>query len=280
MSPTPHLRRKPTWALAGLVILIAGAGASSAEAQSIWLDRTKPWNVMLQIDKPFFEGVDETFATSVTYLDGRYAFASGAAVVGELGLSHFGATSSFTGTSSSETGFGNPYLGLELGKPRQAGVWGELGLRIPLASDEFLPLVAGLFDDTERWETWPNDVLSVRGSVHYRTNPRNTVWVDLRVAPILWVGVGDLDGTEFFATYGISGQYSQRIVRVGAGLSGRISLSADDLDLGESTVHQLDLNANFLAGHWRPGVLVRLPLDADLTDTLDAVVGLTLEVVP
>ena len=48
--------------------------------------------------------------------------------------------------------------------------------------------------------------------------------------------------------------------------------------VGERTFQQLGLGAQVTLGSVQPGITFRVPLDKDLSDTLDFVVGLTLSV--
>jgi hypothetical protein len=62
------------------------------------------------------------------------------------------------------------------------------------------------------------------------------------------------------------------------GFTGRANLSAEDADYGERSVHQLGFAASAGLGNVRPGVHIRLPLDDDLKDALDFVIGFSLGV--
>jgi hypothetical protein len=49
--------------------------------------------------------------------------------------------------------------------------------------------------------------------------------------------------------------------------------------IGNNQVHELGLGGSMTFGRFRPGVIVRLPLDDDLSQALNYSVGVRLEVV-
>lgn len=53
-------------------------------------------------------------------------------------------------------------------------------------------------------------------------------------------------------------------------------MTEEDADFDERSIHQLGFNASAQFGKLRPGLHLRLPLDDDLQESLDAVLGLNL----
>jgi hypothetical protein len=104
----------------------------------------------------------------------------------------------------------------------------------------------------------------------------------VRFVPSVWIKSGDafLDESEFFFGYGGTVRYEGDEVRMGGGLTGRWNVTSEGGDFGGNSVHQLDLEADFLRGSVRPGVQLKLPLDNDLTRVVDTVWGLSLTILP
>ena len=63
-------------------------------------------------------------------------------------------------------------------------------------------------------------------------------------------------------------------MRVTASFSGRIIATAEEADLGEKTFHQLGFEAAYLGPKVEPYLMVRLPLDDGLSESLDLTAGI------
>ena len=263
-------------ALVALAVL--GGLAPPAFAQSIWLDRTNPKTIHLELAKPMFGGgVDEGFFTFAGFLTARFQTSEGLAVVGELPM----ATLSSDDGGESSTMIGNPYLGIETVPDGGHGGRFEFGVRPPLASEDEFAVFAGIAADANRWEAFFPNAVFVRAAGHWRSEVRDGhPGVDLGVAPVLWIPEEDGD-TELFATYSAQVLLQAAEARGGVGLSGRWFVTADDATLGEATTHQFEAAFDFLHGDVRPGFVLRVPLDDDgiFFGTADAVFGVTVNFV-
>lgn len=265
-----------------LTAALAAILATPAAAQSIWLDREHRPSVLTEIDFPNFDGADSHFPTWVWFAATRLSIGETVSFVGELPYAHgkFGDAP----FEVSEGSIGNPYLGVEIA-PHPTGVRFELGARLPVASDtKEIPFIVGYFTDVEREEAFVPDQIPVRVGIHYHHAPEadSHVAYDLRFVPSAWIKTSDdfLSESELFFGYGGMVRYEGEYARVGGGLTGRWNVTNDGASFGEASVHQLDLAADFLRGSVRPGVQVRLPLDDDLTNVLDSVIGVTVTILP
>jgi hypothetical protein len=266
--------------VARLAAVLAVAGVvlpSVARAQSLWLDRLRPNAVQLEILKPEFSGDDDlTFFSTAWYLSGRAEFSPALHGVVELPFA--------TASLADDPGFagdgaivGNPYLGVEFGSST-SGVLGEFGVRPPLATSKFVTSIVALFADTERWSAWIDEAGVVRAGFRMRTKPDDTgLWFEGRIAPELWIGS---DASEVWATYGATLRLDRPAVRMGLGVSGRISFEALSEEFGAATYHQFELAGDFGKGRVRPGVSLRMPFDNDLGEVVDAVYGVGVTVLP
>jgi hypothetical protein len=86
------------------------------------------------------------------------------------------------------------------------------------------------------------------------------------------------DATELFIGYSAQLGYESEMVSIMGGFTGRANLTEEDADYGERSVHQLGFMASVGLGNVRPGIHLRLPLDEDLKDTFDFVLGFHLGV--
>ena len=274
MRPTrPSTRAVPA---ALLTFAALGMLAPSAHAQSIWLDRTNPKTIHLELAKPMFGGgVDEGFFTFAGFLTARLPASEGLDIVGELPM----ATLSSDDNGESSTMIGNPYLGIETVPAGGHGGRFEFGVRPPLASEDEFAVFAGLAADANRWEAFFPNAIYVRAAGHWRSDVRDGhPGVDLGVAPVVWIPEEDGD-TELFTTYSAQVLLQAADARGGVGLSGRWFVTADDASFGEASTHQFEAAFDFLRGDVRPGFVLRVPLDEDGFFTADAVVGLTVNFV-
>jgi hypothetical protein len=244
--------------------------AGELEAQSLWLERQPNRALYLEILKPSFDDTDLTFLSATFFLSGRYAFNEKLALFGELpfangGIENFG-DSDFT--------VGNLYAGLEYGR-LESGVFGEFGVRVPLASEDNFGTLIGLFSDwVDRFEAFTPDVFSIIAAFNYRYRSGKGFGTRVRVAPILDIPTENGGDPELFALYSLTAWYESDIIGAGGGFSGRAILTEDG-SVGERSLHQLGLFANLKFGRWHPGAQLRLPLDDDLTEFINLVFSLS-----
>jgi hypothetical protein len=271
--------RPSTRAVPAALLTFAALGmlAPSAHAQSIWLDRTVPRSIHLELAKPMLETDADGFLTFNTYLSTRLPLGRSLSFVGELPVAMLEIESSFFEDETS-TAFGNPYVGIESHVNGESGGWFEFGVRVPLASEEEEAVVTGIIADVDRWEAFFPNAVFVRGAAHWRLHPRpGGVGADFRFAPILWIPEEEGE-TEMFATYGAQVLFQATNARGGAGITGRWFVT-DDGD-GDATAHQFEAAFDFLSGDVRPGLTLRVPLDDELLifASPDATIGLTVNI--
>ncbi len=261
---------------------VVGLGAilavfpSQMAAQSIWTSPSESSSFSVEWLKPEFSNAEDmSFFSSALFLSGRVWVHNNVRVVGDLPFANVDFKD-----GEADLGVGNPYLGVEVGAPNSP-LWGEVGVRAPLASEDNSALGVGFWADYDRCEAFMPDVLSIVGLGHYQYQHRSGLSARFRAGPLFQVdtnkdAIGDR--TEAYAVYSAHGWYDIEKARFGAGLTGRMLVTEADLNLGERTVHQLGL---FLIGKFggvEPGLHLRMPLDQDLNDILDFVVGLNVTV--
>ena len=251
--------------------------ATVAAQQSIWTSSYGPNNFTVEWLRPeFSDEADASFLTSVTYLSGRAMVAKNLRLVGEIPLVYFDSED-----DDAELNVGNPYLGLEAGNLDT--VWGEVGVRVPVvANDDFTTFFLGFLTDFDRLEAFVPEVLSVVALGNYQWQHRSGFSARLRAGPVLWIDTSDEefdeDNTELFMLYSLQGWYDTQRVRLGAGFTGRLIATEDDLDFNERTWHHVGLAIIGKFDGVQPGLHFKVPLDDELDEALDFVFGLSLNV--
>lgn len=258
----------------------------SLPAQSIWVDRSHNKTIALEILKPNLAGDfydNTTFPTSVMFFSLHLPISNRLNVVGEFPLAHAGVDygSDFSQFNESETGIGNPYVGLEI-LNENSSFFTEIGVRAPLTPESNLGTTVGWFADfIDRSEAFWPDVLSVIAAQNYRYHAPSGFTMRLRGGPSFWIytGAEDTDEkVELFLLYSAQAGYESHNVRLMGGLSGRMIVTESDLNIGDRTLHQFGASASVDLGRVRPGVQFRLPLDEDFGDFLDSVFGVSLAI--
>lgn len=248
----------------------------SASAQSIWTSQISESSVGVEWLRPSMSGGGETtFFTSSLFLSGRVGVSSQLQVVGDLPISHFGLDADFV--EASETAVGNPYVGIAWAALGGPTTW-EVGMRLPLASSDNLGLFTGFIADVDRMEAFTADVFSllVHGNYWYRN--ASGFGMRLRGGPSVQVYTGGedfADDAELLLNYSAQGLYEAGTrVQISAGATGRMIVSEKDINLAERSFHQLGAGVVSNFGRFHPGIHLRIPIDTELNDIYDFVVGI------
>ena len=259
-------------ALSALLIL-------PAAAQPTRTSQGREAGITIEVLRPSFDtfGSTDVSLTSVAvFFSGRYPLSDQVDLVAELPVSRLDVD--FEGEGNSGTGLGNPYAGLEAGS-REGTTYAEVGVRLPLASQENVGLITGLLSDIDRLEAFLADVLTISGAVNYvYRQDRPGLGIRFRAGPDVWVFTKDDfdDDLELFVRYGAQAWYDAGQVRLGGGLSGRLIATEDNISFNNRTAHQAILSVTGDVGGVRPGFHLRLPFDYGEDEGPDYVLGLSL----
>ncbi|UCG51420.1 MAG: hypothetical protein JSW58_14730, partial [Candidatus Latescibacterota bacterium] len=227
--------------------------------------------------KPNFEGdANRTFFTSANFLSCRFRFQK-VAIVGEIPFAHYGVDNG--SSDSGDNALGNPYVGVELWS--REDVFFELGGRLPVAPDDDeeggAAAMVGLFTDfVDRLEAFASDAVPIVAAFNYLYKGQSGLGFRLRGGTSFQIATGEREETEWFVLYGTQIGYWGPVVNFSGGLSGRLWVTEDAGSFGEQTWHQVVLALGFAPGVVQPSVNIRFPLDEDLSDILDWVVGINL----
>jgi hypothetical protein len=271
-------------ALIGMLFIIS----TVLPAQSIWLDRSAKKSVALEFLKPNFDedmGIKSAYALFASL---RLPISPSVSLAVELPISHtiykeydynwdaYYYTDFIRIHEESETAIGNPYIGFEI--PNGKDVFWEMGLRLPMASKEkYYAEAVGIFSDLDRAEAFGSKVLPFHLSFNYCHRQASGFAIRLRGGPDLWINTDSEPGsdkTELYLHYSAQLGYENAQFCFLAGITGKWWVTGEDMDFGERTFHQLGFEAGLKFGRIHPGIHLRLPLDEDLSDILDSVIGL------
>jgi len=218
--------------------------------------------------------------SSVYEIYTRFPVTDKLSVVASLPVSHFESTGSVAGDIS-ETSVGNPFLGVRFGNPSR-GLNIEGGTRLPISSTEGDGLLTGLLVENYSLGRFLPETTTITGVVRYSQTWESGFLVRAGVGPdILLQNEGD---TELTLTYFGQIIFSPGPLSLGAGFSGVTNTTAEDLSFGDRSLPDRSLPdvgilASLQIGSLRPGANFRIPLDGDVNDFLDYIVGLNLGVV-
>jgi len=253
-------------------------GLNTSRAQPLWFDRNYDSGLLLEILKPEFEEEDDlTFLTSAWFLSGRFRSSEHLCWTFDIPYTHYGFNSDWA--DEKDDALGNPYLGVEIGGSTSP-YFGEIGFRLPLAPETYDPaIVAGQFaDHIDRAEAFVQDVLPIQALINHHSKNTSGLTTRIRGGVINWIAIGERDESELFLLYSAHTGYGSSKGSIIAGFSGRYLLSENDLDFDEATLHRFSVDTGIQFGRIRPGIHFRLPLDDDLRDVIDYVIGFSLSV--
>lgn len=258
-------RTRSSIVIAGLAFLVTVGGA---RAQAGRYPEVEAPAVQIEFAKPFFEGEGIGFATSVLEatllapLGGNTLFAAWGVSYGTID----GASSSTT-TSNLRVGaaFG------EAGATR-----GELHVDLPVASehgDDDFATGFGIVTDYERLERFVPDAWAIGGSIAPHRSLTSGAVIGGRLGATLMIPTEDGPDSELLLLPAAFATLPAGTARIGAELSASIIASEEGLSLGERSILQTTLWVGLPSASLAPDFYLRIPLDDDLGEILDFVLG-------
>ena len=169
---------------------------------------------------------------------------------------------------------GNIYLGIE-GTSPSSRIFGEGGIRIPLASDR-KPFAAGtgIQADVRRSQAFLPNTVSIESAVNLWSGPVPGLRYRFRLSPVLEYDT-ERSASRFAGNYSAQVGYERPSLRIGAAISGRIIFTNLTYSILDGNLSQIEFHSDFLPGSLRPGIDVRVPLGA-LRQDAEAVLGANL----
>ena len=262
------------------LILAAAVGGSvgpvGAQVLQPWRELA-PRGVSLAVLRPSFDGGGTSALTTINEVGLRWSVGR-VVLVGDLPF----VNAKVDGTPSGALVIGNPFVGVA-SSPTSTFI-GEFGVRIPITSTATLErgfaAFVGFLGDFMDLEAYTEDLLTIRGTAGYRYRTPNHYGLRVAFRPTFVVPVGNTSGdSELFLDYGVQGGYESERASFGVVFNGRGLLTESGGSIGERTVHEMGVAGSMTFGQFRPGVIFRVPLDSDLSQSLNYSVGVRLEVV-
>lgn len=251
----------------------------SLSGQGLWDMPAYEKSVGLEFAKPVFEDSDLSVLSSGIFLSVAWPLSDRFRFVGEIPMAY----ASWDGEDHGETGvvIGNPYLGLSLGK-ESSNLTGQVGLRLPLAPpDKDGSRIVGIFSNyvSHGGADFWGDLVPITGTLTYKNRGENGFVLLATGGADAWIFTeGGGDGSELFGLYGARVGYDGPTWMVLGGFGGRAILTEDTSLFDDGSVHELGVEAGYRTTSVQPRVFLRYPLDEDIGDFLDLVVGFGLRV--
>lgn len=261
----------------GIVTGLVGGLSTAAGAQVFqpWGDPA-PRAVSLDVFRPAFDGGGTSTFTTINQIGLRFSTGS-MVVVAELPI----VLAKVDGAQSGATLIGNPLLGVS-SDPNRSFI-GGLAVRIPVVSvstlEKGFAQEVGVIGDFADLEAYAEDVLTIQGTAGYRYRTPEHLALRLAVRPTFMAPTGSNNAdSELLLDYGVQVGYETSGYTAGMVFNGRAIVTEPGLSFGERTVHELLLGGSVIAGQWRPGVILRVPMDSELDNVLQPSIGIKLEV--
>jgi len=271
------------------ILLLASVGILAAQpphrahAQSIWMTRDGKDVSMIEFLHPSEDYVDTGTFNGAYFLSGRVRISPSLTFVDQVPFASHHAVRTFydyqlntfvTGDVV-ESGVGNIYLGIEGTRP-SCRIFGEGGVRLPLASDEKLFAdYEGSIADARRSQAFFPKTISFEGAANFVSDPASDRTYRIRLSPFLEY---DRDNSASRLSGNYSGQvgYRTSAVRVGAAISGRLQITSYQAGpLPGRSQNQFEFHSDFLSGPIRPGLEAKIPI-GNWSHGLGTVVGASL----
>ncbi|MEN8145338.1 MAG: hypothetical protein ABFS14_10350 [Gemmatimonadota bacterium] len=262
--------------LAGLGLIVS---SGMLTAQSVWHAQEDQSTLRLEMMRPTFDDDNFTTFSSAWFATGRMQLTPRSALLVEVPFG-YGELSAIEGTSfnpEAQTTFGNIYVGYEQ-RLGDAPLFFEFGARAPLVDeDQFLACLVGITSDLNRQESFGSDMVPVNALVSYRARFDDGVLLFLRGGPNVWIPIDDRNDAEVIGL--AEAQLGYAIDRFGilAGVASRTLLS-EDLGFDDRTNFQFGAGVWYEFGQLVPALQVRVPIDEEMRDVLDTVIGFSISV--
>jgi len=243
-------------------------------AQSIWTEHLPGRAFTVEYLQPNFSGSSSSSGDFVLFLAGRFPAWEDTRLVIDLPVARGSRESDLHSDGESNTIVGNPYLGVEIRRP-DSNSYAEIGFRMPITpGDSYLARNIGQMTDIDRQEAFLTDIFTASIIGNFLVDPPiENSSMRIRFGPAFWLGSGNID---VLLDYSLQGSYTMDRVKLTTGISGRFIATSDIGDFGARTLHQFGVSGSVNLDRYQPGLFLRLPIDKELSDSIDFVLGLTL----
>ncbi len=229
--------------------------------------------------RPFFEGSsDLSFLSGVYDLSVCIPVSSKLNVVSSLPFVTMGIEGIKT-----ESSIGNIYIGLQhrLKSTAEKGMTVSLGAFLPTTSeDKYLAMILGVDTNYYEFQKYLSNILTFHGNVAYHRRQSNGLMYGLELGPYLMIPTkGEDPEMELFLHYGLSFGFRINDFVLKAEFAGIGIVTEEVDDFGDRFVHDITFGALWNRGAIRPGIFYKLYLKKEMSDMIDGVLGIKVEIV-
>lgn len=267
---------------AAALVLVSLLWSVTLPAQQYWPDRAEGTVVRADFLKPFFKGDGgPQFLSGVVFVSASTAAGKLLRIEADVPLVRAGFTIGEIKESSLR--IGNPYLGARIHRA-DGPVSAYLGVRLPLAADPEtlaggLTNELGTLTDPDQLEAFLPNVFTARAGAELRSVFPSGLLIGAKLGPSVLVPSEGGADPELFADYGVQGGYEGAAIRATIGVTGRLLATESGLSFAERTFHMATGTLELRRGRVRPNVLLRIPLDQSMRESINATVGFGLAIV-
>jgi hypothetical protein len=245
---------------------------ASLFAQSIWTERLPGRSFTVEFLHPNFSGSSNSSGNFVLFFTGRIPAWERTDLIIDLPVAHSSWEETMFTRGESNTIVGNPYLGVEIKGPDSPS-FAEIGFRLPIIpNDSFRTRNTGYLADFDRQEAFYSDLFMVAVMGNFLVDPPlDHSILRIRFGPNFWLGYGDL---QMVIDYSLQGGFASERITFITGISGRFFAIRNNADFSEQIFHQFGVAGSMNFGRFQPGLFFRIPIDEDLSESIDYVLGL------
>ncbi|MFC1627677.1 hypothetical protein ACFL3H_01020 [Gemmatimonadota bacterium] len=241
-------------------------------AQSIWRPPDTKASLTIESIRPNFDDGEFTFPTAGVFLTYRGNRTAGDRFILEVPLASFNSE-----YGDSEIALGNPYIGLELGSEDSEGFI-DIGLRLPLTGDDnYSAKMIGLFSDfNQRMGSFTQESVWLKAGANYRKINEQGMGTRVRFGPSVWLPTKDTNYRDTEVLMQFSLQLSQNLGKasIWGAFGGNLFVTMKGLDFEDRMFNDLGIGATLNLGSVQPGLWFCLPLDEDMQDMVNSVIGI------
>jgi hypothetical protein len=267
----------------GLVFIIGILFLFSSihSAPSFWTARNQRKMLNIEFLKPFFDGHSGNSPNVVAYfINCRLPLSKTIFFICELPVVHVETKSPWY--SKSETTIGNPYLGIEIQKSLSP-VFTEIGIRVPVSSENNGKFYGFYSDYVDHLEAFSTDFFQIACMLNYQHRETSGFAVRLRCGMLSDINTGNkYDGetsTNLYLLHGAEAGWHFKKAFFGIGLASRWDLNKKESGyFYPRHYHQMGFKLGLESGTLQPAIHLRLPMDDNFENVLDAVVGLSVAI--
>lgn len=265
-----------------LTLIVSLSVSKTTNAQQIWLDQEMGNNFTVEYLKPSIDNFffEYSFLSSAWFFSGQFQTSDRTHLIIDIPFSYakMGESQFFQDADpDSETMIGNPYIGIKHFTEKNIL---EFGVRLPLAS-EGKPNAAdiGILSDFDRLEAFfaaGFDILTISGKIHSMRELSDVFNLRWTYGSTIWIPLEERDfvDDEVFFDYALIGELSQESFGLKAGIIGSAIITENPDDFSDRFIHQFGINASYLTGNLQPGIHLRTPIQGDLKELINHVIGL------